>query len=181
MSEQFYYNYNGDDRGAFSVENNSIVFKIKRAILDGVKNAEVSLRKKVRKNGNNYFKHKLLSKKIPRAYRAAAKNPVDENKIVFVEIRLPYLTNSLQIMFDELANNYDYNIHTHFLLNGNTIRAIIHSAVLTLLRILPPQNMCLSTKAQMRFRQCRFAPKQKSFSFGTVAARLKSSVSLQPI
>ena len=23
MSEQFYYNYNGDDRGAFSVENNS--------------------------------------------------------------------------------------------------------------------------------------------------------------
>ena len=78
MSEQFYYNYNGDDRGAFSVENNSIVFKIKRAILDGVKNAEVSLRKKVRKNGNNYFKHKLLSKKIPRAYRAAAKNPVDE-------------------------------------------------------------------------------------------------------
>lgn len=26
-------------------------------------------------------------------------------------------------MFDELANNYDYNIHTHFLLNGNTIRA----------------------------------------------------------
>lgn len=123
MSEQFYYNYNGDDRGAFSVENNSIVFKIKRAILDGVKNAEVSLRKKVRKNGKNYFKHKLLSKKIPRAYRAAAKNPVDENKIVFVEIRLPYLTNSLQIMFDELANNYDYNIHTHFLLNGNTIRA----------------------------------------------------------
>ena len=44
-------------------------------------------------------------------------------KVVFVEVRHPHVTNSMQVMFDELANNYDYNIHTHFLLTNGTIRA----------------------------------------------------------
>ena len=59
---------------------------------------------------------------IPTAYNRAAKAPVDENKVIFVEVRHPQITNSFSVMFDELANNYDYNIHAHFLLNDNTTR-----------------------------------------------------------
>lgn len=69
------------------------------------------------------LKDLFLDKIIPTAYKRAAKAPVEENKIVFVVIRHPYITNSFQIIFDELTNNYDYVIHTHFLLSNSADRA----------------------------------------------------------
>lgn len=69
---------------------------------------------------NRAFKIVLLDFILPAKYKRAAKGTVDENKIVFVEVRLPYITNSFSVIFDELANHYDYTIHTHFLLNSNT-------------------------------------------------------------
>lgn len=61
-----------------------------------------------------FYTFKLL---YPAVYRRAAKKPVDENKVVFIELRLPTLTNSFKLMYDTLYTNYDFDIHCHFLRN----------------------------------------------------------------
>lgn len=103
--------------------NNSFLFRIKRFLLNGFLEQNKNFRRNIRRRGNMRFKVQLLDKKVPKAYKEAAKAPIDENKVVFVEIRHDHITNSLEVMFDELANNYDYTIHTHFLLNNATTRA----------------------------------------------------------
>lgn len=40
--------------------------------------------------------------------------PIQEDKVVFLELRLPSLSNSFQELYNELARNYDLNIHCHF-------------------------------------------------------------------
>jgi len=64
---------------------------------------------------NRVAKHERLKKRYPAHYLEAAKKPVDENKVVFIEIRLPELTNSFQTMYKELSLHYDFDIHCHFL------------------------------------------------------------------
>ncbi len=55
--------------------------------------------------------------KCPRAYYKNAKKPIDPNKIVFIEVRLPEITNSFKLLFDKLVSEYNYDIHSHFLKN----------------------------------------------------------------
>ncbi len=59
----------------------------------------------------------LLTYLYPRIYKKYSKLPVDENKVIFMEIRLPKLTNSFQLLYDEIYANTDYDIHCHFLRN----------------------------------------------------------------
>lgn len=59
---------------------------------------------------------------FPRTYKKAAKKPVDDNKIVFVEIRLPSVSNSLKVIFDKLVSEYDFDVHMHFLLTNSQRR-----------------------------------------------------------
>ncbi|MBQ7739692.1 MAG: CDP-glycerol glycerophosphotransferase family protein [Eubacterium sp.] len=122
-------NYFKKDSDMITV-NTSLVYRVKKKILEGFFSSDESLRHYIRKRGARKFKRNLLEKEIPKKYREAAKAPVDENKVVFAEIRHPYLTNSFQVMFDELTNKYDYNVHTHFLLNNKTIRADYSKRVL---------------------------------------------------
>ena len=117
-----YNNYYQDFGSAPIVRKENLSFKVKRAILNFLKSFGELFTKGVKKLGNKRFNNKLLDKRIPKAYLNAAKQPVNENKIVFVEIRLPSITNSFEVVFDELANNYDYDIHTHFLLNNSVPR-----------------------------------------------------------
>ena len=108
---------------ALQTENTSAVFSLKRNILTHFQDFTKDFQSNMHHKGYRRFMDKLMDKEIPKAYREAAKAPVDEKKVVFVEVRHPQVTNSMQVMFDELANNYDYNIHTHFLLTNGTIRA----------------------------------------------------------
>ena len=108
---------------ALQTENTSTVYSIKRNILTHFQDFTKDFQSNMHHKGYRRFMNKLMDKEIPKAYREAAKAPVDEKKVVFVEVRHPQVTNSMQVMFDELANNYDYNIHTHFLLTNGTIRA----------------------------------------------------------
>lgn len=64
---------------------------------------------------NRIRKYHTYKKWYPKCYREAAKQPVQENKIVFIEIRLPELTNSFQTIYNELSRHYDFDIHCHFL------------------------------------------------------------------
>ncbi|WP_178669348.1 CDP-glycerol glycerophosphotransferase family protein, partial [uncultured Eubacterium sp.] len=108
---------------ALQTENTSTVYSIKRGLLTRFQDFNRNLTVNMHHKGYRRFMNKLMDKEIPKAYKQAAKAPVDEKKVVFVEVRHPHVTNSMQVMFDELANNYDYNIHTHFLLTNGTIRA----------------------------------------------------------
>lgn len=103
--------------------NSSLAFKLKRFLLQGFLELNKDFRRNIRRRGNMRFKVQLLDKKVPKAYKEAAKAPIDENKVIFVEVRHDHITNSLEVMFDEITNNYDYTVHTHFLLNNATTRA----------------------------------------------------------
>ena len=63
------------------------------------------------------YKYKTLRWIFPREYNKYAKLPVEEDKIVFVEVRLPEVTNSFKVLYDELVSNYDFKVHAHFLRN----------------------------------------------------------------
>lgn len=76
----------------------------------------------IRKKTNPLYKYYVFKRLYPRVYRKAAKAPVDENKVVFIEIRLPKLTNSFKLMYDTLYTNYDFDIHCHFLRNTYVTR-----------------------------------------------------------
>ncbi len=123
MSDKHYHNYYREYRGEVTTEDVSAAFMVKKGILESYQKLTKAINRHIKRAGNKRFTKKLLDKRIPKVYKAAAKEPVDEKKIVFVEIRHPGITNSFEVMFDELINNYDYNLHSHFLLNSNTIRA----------------------------------------------------------
>ena len=123
MSDKHYHNYYREYRGETVAEEASAAFMMKKGILESYEKLTKAINRHIKRAGNRRFTNKLLDKRIPRVYKAAAKQPVDEKKIVFVEIRHPHITNSFEVIFDELINNYDYNIHPHFLLNSNTVRA----------------------------------------------------------
>ena len=123
MIDKHYHNYYREYRGEEFSEETSAIFRFKKKILDGYERLDAAVNRFIKVQGNKRFTNKLLDRRIPKAYKEAAKMPVDEKKIVFVELRHPFITNSFEVMFDELINNYDYHIHPHFLLNSNTIRA----------------------------------------------------------
>ena len=70
-----------------------------------------------RKHTDKIYRWYIFKHLYPRIYKKNAKKPVDENKVVFVELRLPTLTNSFQLMYDTLYTYYDFDIHCHFLRN----------------------------------------------------------------
>ena len=50
-------------------------------------------------------------------YRKAAKQPVDKNKIVFIEVRFPKITDSFRLLYDALCSREDLTVKTHYFLN----------------------------------------------------------------
>ena len=81
------------------------------------RNAKKNIKKRWRKTTDPLYRYYVLKVLYPRIYKKYSKLPVDEKKIVFVEIRLPNLTNSYKVLYDELYRNYDFDIHCHFLRN----------------------------------------------------------------
>lgn len=66
---------------------------------------------------NRLYTEYVIAHLYPRIYKKYSQQPIDEKKVVFIEIRLPKLTNSFQILYDELYANTDFDIHCHFLRN----------------------------------------------------------------
>jgi len=72
----------------------------------------VKLPKRIRNKCYKYYTLKML---YPSVYKKNAKNPVDENKVVFIELRQPEISNSFRVLYDDLKKNYNFDIHEHFL------------------------------------------------------------------
>lgn len=64
---------------------------------------------------NKIRKFRRLRIKYPRQYRKYKHEPINERKVVFIENRLPNLPNSFQLIYNKLANEYDFDLHVHFL------------------------------------------------------------------
>ena len=55
---------------------------------------------------------------MPAAYNAHKNEPVDERKVIFIELRLPEVSNSFRVLYDELKRDFDLDIHVHLLRNS---------------------------------------------------------------
>ena len=62
-------------------------------------------------------KDKLLFHTLPEVYDAHKTEPVDERKVIFIELRLPAVSNSFRVLYDELEQNYGFDVHVHLLRN----------------------------------------------------------------
>lgn len=97
------------------------VVKCFRKAKKKIKRTFGKIRNKVKKfikgKWNVIYRHYILKILYPRIYKKHSKLPVDENKVVFVEIRLPSLTNSLQLLYDKLYMETELDLHCHFLRN----------------------------------------------------------------
>ena len=51
-------------------------------------------------------------------YCMHAKKPVNTNKVLFVEVREPEISNSFSLLYKKLKKDSHYQIHTHFLRTG---------------------------------------------------------------
>lgn len=84
-------------------------------------------------------------------------------------------------MFDELANNYDYNIHTHFLLNGNTIRADYTQRCINAVEDIATAKYVFIDEGSNALSAMPLRPETKIIQLWHGCGAFKSSVSLQPI
>ena len=73
--------------------------------------------KSVRRTFDPLYKLIVFKWVFPHVYKKHAAAPVDERKVVFVELRLPKLTNSFKVLYDTLYRDYDFDLHCHFLRN----------------------------------------------------------------
>lgn len=73
------------------------------------------VKKLPRRIRNKVYKHYTLKILYPSIYKKYAKRPVDENKVVFIELRQPQISNSFKVLYDDLKQHYNFDIHEHFL------------------------------------------------------------------
>ncbi len=78
--------------------------------------------KSVRRTFDPLYKRIVFKWVFPHVYKKHAAAPVDERKVVFVELRLPKLTNSFKVLYDTLYREYDFDLHCHFLRNTYVTR-----------------------------------------------------------
>lgn len=74
--------------------------------------------KQIRRYLGRKRKDKLLYETLPAAYNAHRMEPVDEKKVIFIELRLPAISNSFRVLYEELEKNYDLDLHVHLLRNS---------------------------------------------------------------
>lgn len=71
--------------------------------------------KQMRSLAGKWHRFYTLKIKLPGIYRKYARQPVDEKKVVFFEVRLAELTNSFQTLYKTITAMNTYDVHTHFL------------------------------------------------------------------
>lgn len=75
------------------------------------------IKRKYRKIKGKIFKVYTLKYLFPKTYNKYKKKPLQGNKVIFVEVRLDHLSNNFQLLYDKLKNDYNMDIHVHYLEN----------------------------------------------------------------
>ena len=64
----------------------------------------------------------VQDRQYPRIYRRAAKRPLREDKVLFLECSRRTLSNSFGVLYGTLEDNYTFELHSHFLLHTTASR-----------------------------------------------------------
>ena len=69
-----------------------------------------------------HYRFWVQDRHYPRIYRRAAKKPLQENKVLFLECSRKTLSNSFRVIYRTLETDYDFDLHCHFLLHTTASR-----------------------------------------------------------
>ena len=72
-------------------------------------------KKKFRKVLSRGYKFYTLRLLYPTLYRVYAMKPVKKNKVVFIEVRMPKISDSFRLLYDRIMADTKYKVSTHFL------------------------------------------------------------------
>lgn len=73
------------------------------------------IRRQITRVRNKWHKFYTLKILYPSIYKKYSKQPVKEDKVVFIELRQPKISNSFSVMYNDLKNNYNFDVHEHYL------------------------------------------------------------------
>ena len=76
------------------------------------------VKKKINSLKNKIYRFTTLKIVFPNWYKWHARKPIQEDKVVFVEVRFSEMPNSFQIVLEKLLNEYSFDIYQCFLRNG---------------------------------------------------------------
>ncbi|MDO4632277.1 MAG: CDP-glycerol glycerophosphotransferase family protein [Eubacteriales bacterium] len=114
----------------------AIIQKLSHGIAWRVRRVKRGCKRKVRGVFARCYKYYTRKKLYPSVYRKNAKRPVDEKKIVFLEVRMPQLTDSFRLIYDKLEKEYDYKLVFHSLGDGLQNRTAVRKNSLAALKDL---------------------------------------------
>ncbi|SDB47739.1 CDP-glycerol glycerophosphotransferase family protein [Butyrivibrio sp. INlla16] len=83
--------------------------------------------RKIRK----YYTRKVL---YPLLFNIHSLAPLKENKVVFLELRYPELSDSFRLIYKELKGKYNLDIHCHYLHIGTLSRDEVHVKMMDFMR-----------------------------------------------
>lgn len=73
------------------------------------------LLKPVKKTAAKFMKFYQFKIMYPRYYKKCAKQGLDDKKVVFIEVRMPYITDSFEFIFNKVASSKEYKAVPHYL------------------------------------------------------------------
>ncbi len=76
------------------------------------------VKRKIRSRVSKIYRFYTLRILYPTVYKRISKSKIDNNKVVFVEVRMEDISDSFKLLYEELNKNYSYEITTHFLGSG---------------------------------------------------------------
>ncbi len=93
----------------------------KRESGKNVVRSKMAARKSIAGSAKRWLTRKVL---FPAIYHFYALKPIEDDKVIFMEIRFSELTDSYVEIFNELICNYNLNIHCHFFQQGTVAKNI---------------------------------------------------------
>ncbi|MGN0435060.1 MAG: CDP-glycerol glycerophosphotransferase family protein, partial [Wujia sp.] len=84
-------------------------------IYNGIRWRIKRLLKQVRKPVSNLVKFFTFRIKYPTIYKSYARKGIKQNKVVFVEVRMPRISDSFELIYNDIKTNYDFDVKEHFL------------------------------------------------------------------
>lgn len=57
----------------------------------------------------------MLGEEMPQAYNSEVSKPIMENKVIIIEPRYDFLSNNFQVLYKELTEKYNFDVHVHYL------------------------------------------------------------------
>lgn len=84
-------------------------------IINGIRWRMKRLKKIIKRPISAMVKYYWFRIKYPRIYKKYARAGIKHDKVVFVEVRMSKISDSFELLYNDLKNNYNFEIHEHFL------------------------------------------------------------------